>query len=168
MTAIESQYPNEIAAVQNPALGAFAIWKFALTFHSRADEEPTLPLAFLVLPLVLHRPTRELILKTHKVSGMALFAGKLGECREDLLAVHDRALQLKALTLESIAMGERARLFALNLDDASIRAHSLDSGMPSIEMPDGLKWLIPACERLGYWFAGLSDEQVARTLCVDF
>lgn len=168
MNFLESQYPNEIAAVQNPALGAYAVWKFGLAYHSRENAEPTLPLVFLVLPLLLHGPTRDLILKTHKVSGMALFAGKLGECREDLLAIHDRALQLRELTLESLAMGERGRLFTLNLDDASIRAHPLASDVGSVELPDGLKWLAPACERLGYWFAGISDEQVARTLCVDF
>ncbi|MGO4382484.1 three component ABC system middle component [Pseudoduganella sp. RAF53_2] len=168
MNPFEFQYPNEIAAVQNPALGAYAIWRFGLAFQSREEAEPTLPLAFLVLPLVLHGPTRELIRKTQKVSGLALFAGKLGECREDLLAVHDRALQLRQLTLESIAIGERAKLFTLDLDQASFRAHPLEAGVQLIDMPDGLKWLSPACERLGYWFAVLTDEQVTRTLYVDF
>jgi hypothetical protein len=51
-----------------------------------------LPLAFLVLPLVLHRPTLEMINSTRKASGLALFAAKLGEERENLLAVHERAL----------------------------------------------------------------------------
>src|SRR5262249_8795438 len=53
---------SELEIVQNPALGAYAIWRFGLSFQTEEGRPPSLPLAFLVLPLVLHRPTLEVII----------------------------------------------------------------------------------------------------------
>ena len=65
---------NEAAIVQNPALGAFALWKFGLAYQARNGDRAVLPLAFLVLPLILHEETRQVVLSTQKSSGLTLFA----------------------------------------------------------------------------------------------
>ncbi|WP_157814557.1 three component ABC system middle component [Janthinobacterium sp. 64] len=168
MTIASNQYPNEIALVQNPTMGAYALWRFSLAFQSRNDSEPSIALAFMVLPLILHAATRSMIRSTQIGSGLALFAGKLGEHREDLLAIHDRTLEFKELTLESIVLGEQAGLFTLNIDAASIKAVQITGDGPVPPLPKSLKWLIPACEKIGVWFAEISSEQVAKTLCVEF
>jgi hypothetical protein len=159
---------SEPAIVQNPALGAYALWKFGLAYQAREGNQVILPLTFLVLPLVLHLPTLELVIGTNKASGLALFAGKLGEKREDLLAVHERALALRNLTLESIVFGEQAKLLTIDVRQATMRANALTEGTKAPPLPERIKWLGPSCERLGYWFAGLTDHQVSRTLNVEF
>src|ERR1700719_4869340 len=130
---------NESEIVQNPALGAYAIWRFGLGFQSEKGRPAALPLTFLVLPLVLHRPTLEMINSTRKASGLALFAAKLGEQRESLFAVHERALALRHLTLQSIGMGVASRLLTLDYDAATLRANASEPDAPKAKLPERIR-----------------------------
>lgn len=159
---------SEIGLVQNPALGAYALWKFGLAYQDRDGTQPILPLAFLVLPIVLHKRTMELVIKTNKASGLFLFAGKLGEQREELLALHDRVHALRQLTLESIVVGEQSRLLSIDVVQASIRANALNGDLKVPILPERTKWIDSVCEKLGYWFAAVPDQQVVHTLNVEF
>lgn len=163
-----SSHLSEAALVQNEALGAYALWKFGLGFQDRDGQPGGLHLAFLVLPLILHGPTLAMVLSTHKASGLHLFAGKLGEKREDLLAIHGRVLALRRLTLESLVGAERSGLIRIEPTTATIRSNGPyeDWDMPAL--PERIRRFGPACERIGYWFAGLTDQQVAHTLRVEF
>lgn len=159
---------SEAEIIQNPALGAFALWKFGLAYQAREGNQVIFPLAFLLLPLVLHSPTIEIVVGTNKTSGLALFAGKLGEKREDLLAVHERALTLRHLTLESIIFGEQTKLLSIDVMRGTLRANTIEGNTKPPILPERIKWLSPSCEKLGHWFAGLTDQQVASTLNVEF
>lgn len=159
---------SEAAIVQNEALGAYAIWRFGLGFQERDEQAVPLPLAFLLLPLVLHAPTLAIVLGTQKASGLHLFAGKLGEQREDLLAVHGRALALRQLTLGSLMVAEQSRLVRIEPSTATIRAFSPHHELQAPPLPERTRRIAPASEKIGYWFAGLSDQQVAHTLKVAF
>ncbi len=159
---------SEAAVVQNEALGAYAIWRFGLGFQERDGKAVTMPLAFLLLPLVLHAPTLAMVLSTQKASGLHLFAGKLGEQREDLLAVHSRALTLRQLTLGSLMLAEQSRLVRIEPSTATVRAFSPHPELQAPALPERIRRIAPACEKIGYWFAGLSDQQVALTLKVGF
>jgi hypothetical protein len=167
---MDSQFRSlsESALVQNPSLGAYALWRFGLAYQARQGLQPIVPFAFVVLPLVLHTPTLEIVLATQKASGMALFAGKLGEKRENLMAVHDRARMLRRLTLESIIIGEQTRLLSIDPRHGTMRANALDDGIKIPILPERIKRLSPACEKLGHWFAGVADHQVARLLELEF
>ncbi|WP_131114272.1 three component ABC system middle component [Lichenihabitans psoromatis] len=79
---------SDLAIVQNPGLGAFALWRFGQGFQADEERQAHFALAFLVLPIVLHRATIEHVTSTYRPSGLALFAAKLGKEREQLLAVH--------------------------------------------------------------------------------
>jgi hypothetical protein len=160
---------NEFEIVQNPALGAYAIWRFGLGFQNEVGHPATLALAFLVLPLLLHRPTLEMITSTRKASGLALFAAKLGEERENLLAVHERALALRELTLKSIAVGIETRLLTLDYSAASIRSNTSDPASPKPPaLPERIKSFTGAADKIGYWFSRIGLHQVATTLAVEF
>jgi hypothetical protein len=159
---------SEAAIVQNEALGAYAIWQFGLGFQEREGQAVTLPLAFLLLPLVLHAPTLTMVLGTHRASGLHLFAGKLGEQREDLLAVHGRALAFRQLTLRSLMVAEQSRLIRIEPSTATVRAFSPHHELQAPVLPERIRRIAPACEKIGYWFAGLSDQQVAHTLKIGF
>ena len=159
---------SEAAIVQNEALGAYAIWRFGLGFQERDGQAVILPLTFLLLPLILHAPTLAMVLGTQKASGLHLFAGKLGEQREDLLAVHSRALALRQLTLGSLMIAEQSRLIHIEPSNATVRAFSLHHELQAPTLPERIRRIAPACEKIGYWFAGLSEQQVAHTLKVGF
>ena len=159
---------SEAALVQNEALGAYALWKFGLGYQDRDVHAAALPLAFLVLPLVLHGPTLAMVLSTHKASGLHLFAGKLGDKREDLLTIHSRALALRRLTLDSLVRAEQSGIIRIDPMTATIWSNGLYSGLGMPTLPERIRRLGPACERIGYWFAGLTDQQVVQTLKVRF
>jgi hypothetical protein len=159
---------SELEIVQNPALGAYAIWQFGLGFQADDSRPTALPLVFLVLPLLLHTQTLHVIESTRKASGLTLFAAKLGEERENLLAVHERARSLRALTLESIALGIRGRLLSLHYTDASLRANAPFGTHAKPLLPERLKGLPPSADKLGYWFSKAGLSQVAATLKVEF
>ena len=159
---------GEAAIVQNEALGAYAIWRFCLGFQERDGRAVTLPLAFLLLPLVLHAPTLAIVLSTQKASGLHLFAGKLGEQREDLIAVHGRVLAFRQLTFVSLMLAEQSRLVRIEPSTATVRAFSPHHELQAPALPERIRRIAPACEKIGYWFSVLSDQQVAHTLKVDF
>lgn len=146
----------------------YALWKFGQGYQDRDGHAGVLPLAFLVLPLILHSPSLAMVLSTHKRSGLHLFAGKLGERREDLLAIHGRALALRRLTLESLMHAEQSGLVRIEPTTATIWSIGPyeDWGLPTL--PERIRRFGPACEKIGYWFAGLTDQQVVNTLKVEF
>jgi hypothetical protein len=159
---------TELEIIQNPALGAYVIWRFGVSFQSEDGRPAALPLAFLVLPLVLHQPTLKMISSTQKASGLALLAAKLGQERENLLAVHERAHALKQLSLRSIAMGVDNGLLSLNYDAATLRANTADDRLRKPSLPDRIRGLSGASEKVGYWFSRLGLHQVASLLMVEF
>lgn len=165
---VRAERLSEAAIVQNEALGAYAIWRFGLGYQERNGQAVTLPLAFLLLPLVLHAPTLAMVLSTQRASGLHLFAGKLGEQREDLLALHGRALALRQLTLGSIMVAEQSQLVRIEPSTATLWAFSPHHDLKVPTLPERIRRISPACEKIGHWFAGLSDEQVAHTLKVGF
>jgi hypothetical protein len=159
---------SEIEIVQNPALCAFVLWQFGIGHQSDEERSAILPLAFLVLPLILHRPTLEMINSTRKASGLALFAAKLGEEREALFAVHERALALRRLTLESIGMGIAGRLLTLDYEGAMLRANAPEPDARRAILPERIRSFSGAAEKIGHWFSKVTLNQVASTLAVEF
>jgi hypothetical protein len=157
---------NELEIVQNPALGAYIIWRFGIGFQEEEGLPPTVPHAFLVLPLVLHQSTCETIRSTQKGSGLTLFAAKLGENRENLLAVHERALALRRLTMQSIVMRISGSLLTLDYVAATIRANSPGGTVRKPMLPERIKHLPGAAEKVGYWFSKIDLHQVVSTLAV--
>ncbi len=117
---------SPIAQVQNPALGALLLWRFVRGFQAeKPGELPVLTLLFIPLSLILHRQTMDVVRSTNQSSGLAKFVEKLGEERERLLAVHERTLALRHLTLESIASGVTTKLLSVDYDSASVRANEV-------------------------------------------
>jgi hypothetical protein len=159
--------PDEIELVQNPALGSVLLWVFARAYQAEKAEEVPVHLSFLVLPLVLHSGSLAGIVSTRKASGLTVFAAKLGEQRENLLAVHDRAHALRALTLQSIGLGTQSGLLTVDYQAATLRGNTLDGGEPP-HSPERMRNMRPAAEKLGCWLAKMDIQQIASILRVEF
>jgi hypothetical protein len=169
MSTLSNIRLSELDIVQNPAIGAYLIWQFALGYQEEGAETAPVPLAFLVLPCLLHRPTFEEIASTRKASGLPLFAAKFDKEREILMGIHNRALQLRALSLQSIGIASTSKLMRIDYENAAIHGYSLDLlGVRKPPVPERLKGFAGAADKLGFWFSKLGLPQIASTLRVDF
>jgi hypothetical protein len=94
---------------------------------------------------------------------LAKFVSKLGEERERLFAVHERALAMRGLTLDSLAAGISAKLFKIDYDTAVVRSNEARPPTP----PERLKHHVASAEKVGRWFARLPANQVFSLLQVE-
>lgn len=155
---------TEIEKVQNPALGAWLLWEYGRRYQATTTSAPShFLLFFLVLPICLHRPTLEAVNSTQEKSGLGKFCEKLGSKREELLAIHERALKLRALTLSSISFGIRAGLFDLNYENGVLRALEHKAPKP----PERVKPHAKGAVKLGSWFESIDAANVFTALKVD-
>lgn len=157
---------SELQLIQNPSLGGFLIWHYGLGFQEADSQMSNFLLAFLVLPIILHKPTLEFVASTRQSSGLSLFAAKLGEHHENLLAVHTRAHALRPLTLQSIAFAANKRLITVDYANGRFRSNTPDRKPPSL--PERVKRMPPAAHKLGGWFSKMSLHQIASTLRIQF
>ena len=110
---------QETRYVQNPALGAVLLWRFASawTEHSATSAHAPLPTTFLVLPIVFHHDTLDVLRSTNRPTGLHGFAEKFSRsstCKSDaLMAIHLRALSWRPLTWESLQVAVSSRLVTL-------------------------------------------------------
>ncbi|WP_315742399.1 three component ABC system middle component [Bradyrhizobium sp. SZCCHNR1075] len=163
---VEKAKLSELQIVQNPSLGSYLIWQYGLAFQEEESHRSSFLLAFLVLPLVLHKPTADLIVSTRKSSGLALFAAKLGSQYEDLIAVQHRALLLRDLSLRSIGIAASAGLVTIDYHGGFIRSNSPPKKPPIL--PERIRAMPAAAQKLGSWFSRMSVHQIASTLRVQF
>jgi hypothetical protein len=155
---------SPISLVQNPAFGALVLWQFGRSFQAeKIDALAPINSFFLVLPIVLHAESLEIILRTNTASGLAKFVAKLAESRERLVAIHARSLALRGLTLASIAAGIASQVLSVDYITAEVRSNELKLPRP----PEGIKAHLAGSDRLGHWFARLPQGQVFKLLQVD-
>ncbi|MBT9491829.1 MAG: hypothetical protein IV107_05675 [Paucibacter sp.] len=159
---------REANNVQNPALGAAIIWRFCCAYvaeHPTGDPPP-LPTLFLVLPVVLHQATVELLRRTWPSSGLRAFAAKFGDSKiskqDLLLQIHERSLRWRTLTLQSIELATAGRLIHLtDAGDAVPLSRTKARGMT-----DEVKQLMADAEKLGAWCGQLTLHEITTTLKV--
>lgn len=153
-----------VERVQNPAFGARLLWSFAIGYQQeKPGERPELTTLFLVLPLLLHGPTLDLIKSTNLPSGLTKLVAKLAERRERLMAVHDRALAMRSLTLDSLASGIATGLLHVSYETALIRANDVKLPAP----PERLKFHVSSAEKLGRWLTRLPAGHAFTLLQVE-
>jgi len=135
-----SERPQIEATLLNPALFATSLSVAARAYEQRAERLMIWPLAFLVPPLVLHRPTREALpatIATH----LPTWIGRQPLIRAGFPA---RAKQLTPLTREGLRLGLRTGV--LSIDAGGVRG--------SLDVPDGdgdLVDVLKAAKFLGRW-----------------
>lgn len=159
---------SEIYRMHNPALGAVVLWHFARAY-SQVDGQKhgvSLPLCFLVLPMIWHNDTVKVISSTRANSGLRKFVSKYTEteaARDVLLAIHPRAMRWRNKTKASMRLGFSTGLFGLE----GSRVISLSSAVePTSNSTQST--MTDAAEKLGLWFAGMSVQEVGLSLRVRF
>ena len=163
---------REIRAVQNPALGATLIASTSKGFTeaSTVHAGMPLPLAFLVLPIILHAATNRFVAGTMKKSGLRFFADKFGQAKNAqsdlILAIQARALALRPTTFEALDVMLRSNLGALDAKKAEIFATKVLEDVLG-HAPAEIE-LHKDSEKLGFWFGLLSPFELSTVLKVAF
>lgn len=155
---------SPVEIVQNPAFGAHVLWSFGRAYQAeRIGNLPVFPSFFLVLPMILHAPTLADIKSTNPSSGLTKLVGKIAAERERLFAIHDRAMAMRELTLQSVTVGIATKLLRVDYGHATVRAN--ETKAPPI--PERLKLHLAGADKLGHWFARLPPGQVFSLLQVE-
>lgn len=159
---------RESYRMQNPALGATLLWRFAKA-HADADRDrkgPPLPLGFLVLPMIWQHDTAETIGSTMTNSGLRKFAAKFTEtdaARDILLGIHPRAVRWRPKTQAALRLGLSAGLLGIE------HAQLVSRRSANEPLSNGtIATMADAADKLGVWFASLSVHEVGLILHVQF
>ena len=166
-----STLTHETRCVQNPALGAVLLWRYAVawTKHSPTSGHPPLPHLFLVLPILFHQDTFDILKGTNRPTGLHGFAEKFSRkavCKSDVLvSIHARALSWRELTWESLQVAVYSRLVTLLPASGTV--------VPLTEArPTGLsaqtRALLVNAEKLGEWCSRLTLFEIAAIMKVQF
>ncbi|RFF49767.1 three component ABC system middle component [Xanthomonas campestris] len=159
---------REVQNIQNPALGAVLLWRFCCGYTKRhpIEDPPPLPLLFMVLPVILHQATVELLRRTRTSSGLRTFAAKFGDSKvskqDVLLQVQERCRRWRPLTLNSIELAAAGRLLKLTEDGNAIAL----STTKARGLPDDVNQLMSDAEKLGEWFGQLTLHEITTTMKV--
>jgi hypothetical protein len=163
---------KETRALQNPALGAVLLWKFADAYHdaSPIHSGAPMPLLFVVLPMILQENVRSVILSTRKNSSLRTFAEKFSTSKmaqaDVVLALQSRMAAMKRLTMDSVQIMIGCGMATIDVE-TGLFIPSKTRGLKQ-QIPDGVDLLVRSAEYLGNWMAGLSVYETAVTLRLFF
>jgi hypothetical protein len=159
---------HELRLIQNPALGAVLLWRFARSYADahRLHATVPLPLAALVLPMIWHADTANHIASTREASGLRAFVDKFTNAQLDvLLALHGRAALWRGKTCDALRMGFGVGFLRLAAEAGLIAS---DEPWEPSAQTQAVRMQAAAAEKLGAWFAALSLREISLTLRVRF
>lgn len=156
---------TEAEIVQNPALGALALWAFTAEFYAQAHRQrgPTMPLALPVLPMVLHEETVECIHNRHFDGGLFL---ALADNRTLTLDLQERMEAMTPQTMQALNLGFATNLLSFDREGGEIRPRRLT--VPVRPQQAEVRDILAASQRLGYWFCTINIEQLCSYLRIRF
>jgi hypothetical protein len=163
---------QETQLVQNPALGAMLLWRFVSGYErqSKVHNHTPLPLLFLVLPVTLHQDTAQFIASTRVASGLRAFVTKFSDSSvsksDVVLAINDRAIKLRKLSIDSLKLAVAASLLAIDSSHALVI--SLSSTPPRSRVPRSVRVMLQSAEKFGQWCSEVSLHEVSLILKVRF
>jgi hypothetical protein len=160
---------KEVTHIQNPALGAVLLWRFAVGYTAahRTSESPPVQLGFIVLPIILHQETCDVLRSTNLPSGLHGFAQKFSSAevgKADLLfSIHARSIAFRNLSLDSLRFCVRHRLLTVTPSDGRLipLSQTNPTGVAHSTRP-----LLSASEKLGKWLSALSLFEITTVLKV--
>ncbi|WP_162427267.1 three component ABC system middle component [Pontibacter pudoricolor] len=140
--------PVEVANLLNPAFCALLLRQAALGYQKQIEQGIDLPLLFLVLPLVLHKTTRESLPKT-SVTRLHVWVQQHQEVRVGLT---QRTNALQPYTRESIIYAMQRNALSITTEGGIIAPKMKKSNVDSLVDTEASQCLDKALF-LGRWFA---------------
>lgn len=156
----------EQQVVQNPGLGAEALWYAVNATYQEKDRTEGFPLllAFIVLPLVFHR--RSAIELASKAKPGALYKA-ISNCREITLGFQERMQALSDRTLQSLSIAFSTGLLLLDYAEEPQLIPGIKSP-PVVHVTEEVKTLLAAAKRVGQAISEIPKTQIATHLNIRF
>lgn len=156
---------SEIQAMQNPALGAALVWRFACGYTPVGTGTAGTPLSlgFLVMPVLLHAQTRAVMTSTQQRSGFRQFQANL-EHQDILLGVQRRASAMRHTSLRAVRIALSAALVTLIPEKAELWPRSYSNGP---QVTPAVRDLLRAAEKFGAWCRDLTLFEISGLLHVE-
>ncbi len=147
-----SNRPIEVARLLNPAFCAIMIHESISGYKQESDDGMPFALSFLVLPLVLHKPTREILPRNIRTK----LHNWIHQNQDMLVGFDTRTQQLVPYTREAIYIGLQSKM--LMISETGI----LDSSPCGYEQLSWIPTSEPAiCKKkanfVGRWFSRVGD-----------
>lgn len=160
MTPRTFRSPEE-RALLNPSFCSCLLWQAAVGYESTAQSSLPFDLAFLVLPIVLHRQTRESLPRATRTS-LAVWIDD-----QPLAGAHiaDRARMLVPFTKEAMTFGGLHGL--LDLTGVAVRANALWRKRIVSDLNNStgeVRECATRAEFLGKWLASSGSPGTAMTI----
>ena len=148
MISVWNQRPVEVAHLLNPPFCAVILYQSIRGFEQEAGDGMPYPLSFLVLPLVLHKPTRDLLPRTIATK----FHSWVHKNQSIRVRFHLRAHDLVPHTKEALHFGADSGFLVFSQE---ARLNTIERSVASIDWPPDSE--PAACTQkahfIGRWFA---------------
>ena len=156
----------EQQVVQNPGLGAEALWHAVSEAYEGKDRGEGMPLlmAFIVLPLAFHRRSANAL--ASKVKPGALYKAVASD-REITIGLQERMEALSERTLQSLSVAFSTGLLLLDHAETPQLIPGRKSP-PVAHVTEEVKTLLAAAKRVGQAIAELPPAQIATHLNIQF
>lgn len=161
---------HEYEIMQNPALGANALWAFTDGFISRSEEklQPlTLWHIVSVLPLVFHDTSRKMILKRNQSSGLRSIldrdtASSVAQ-NETIFNIDNRLMATENRTFRSLNIAIACKLITL---EEGYFSSDIPFKFPK-KVSDETKAVLKAANKLGVWAGSMTVFEYLTILGVE-
>lgn len=151
----------EARLVQNPAVGALALWAFVTQFiESQPNHRgPALPLCLPVLPLALNHEASSALSARHFEGGLEL---ALVENRTLAAGLQDRMEGMTDQTMRALDLAFASKILDYESSSGELISCRKTPPFAAGDKSDVRK-IVATARRLGHWFAVM---QVARVLAL--
>lgn len=156
-----SERPVEQARLLNPAFIAALLWANAKGYGAVDEQGIPYPLSFVVIPVVLHKATRESLPRSTRTS----LAAWLGENPHVHVRFAERAASLVPLVKEGLLFGVNGRL--LDVSSWRIVAARRPRSMTGFlrEASEEVADCVKKAEFVGKWFSSAGEYTTVMALC---
>jgi len=144
--------PFEIAANLNPALGALAIWEFTQGYKSNNNDGPEYLLAFLVLPFVMHGPTRK-SMPPSKSTRLQIWLEKNPGI---IIGMSERILELNDFSKEALLFASCNGLVTIT-QTARLKPNKMIPATYRTSFSPEVREILEKSTLCGKWFGQISD-----------
>ena len=147
-------------AMSNPALTSILLWQFAKSYGEDNGPGPPLSLCFIVLPIVMSRPTADSFGGTNVATG---FLTWLTRHPDFTLHLPERVGATRDLTSEALRFGIAYRLFTVSRD-GMLEVNRNAISLPKRSGSDERVRLLKIANHLGLWTRALPEATVFYSL----
>ncbi|MBO0938348.1 hypothetical protein J2I47_17485 [Fibrella sp. HMF5335] len=147
-----NERPGEIANLLNPAFCSLIVKTAVVEYYKRKKEGISYPLAFIILPLVLHKNTREALPATTRTK----FYTWLQNNQQVRIGLDERVNSLSSYTKETLMFAIQHNIIKVDLDGLllPVRRRLPSSYNP---MTEETLYCINSASLIGKWLADVND-----------